>query len=294
MSHTIRSVYRDRTDIGTGVRPEGIWHMAFHHDIDRPCVQYSTDSGFATVTLDTPHNGNALSSRLVKELLEELERAGNAQRVRAVILTHTGPVFGAEADANELANADPNAVAIERSLWLADVICAVLDLPKPVLAQVNGEVRGGGMGLLAACDIAVAGPRSSFAFTEVRLGTAPFLVSLAVLPRLNSAAARRYFLTGEEFDAETAEKMGLITMAADDPGAEIVYLCTKLAQCSPQGLAESKRLATAHVRAGFDRCAADMAARAGDLFGTEEAIEGTAALFEHRPARWALESRYGA
>ncbi|WP_067830558.1 enoyl-CoA hydratase family protein [Nocardia inohanensis] len=252
-----------------------------------PFVRYAVADGFATLTLDSPHNRNALSSRLITELLAGLEQAAADDAVRGVILTHTGNTFCAGADLKETLDADPAAAADIRTRWMISVLRTILEMPKPVVAQVNGNVRAGGMGILAACDIAVAGTSSSFGLTEVRIGLAPFMISLPLLPRLSARAAARYFSTGETFDAAEAERIGLITVAAEDPAIETARLCGELRKGAPQGLAESKRLVNADLLIAFDRAAEDLAKRSAGFFGTPQVIEGMTAFFQKRPPNWA-------
>ncbi|RDI42360.1 enoyl-CoA hydratase family protein [Nocardia mexicana] len=256
-------------------------------DTGTPYVRYEVQDGFAVLTLDSPHNRNALSSRLVRELLAGLEQAAADDQARGVVLTHTGNTFCAGADLKEALDADPAAAADIRTGWMLDVLRRILDLPKPVVAQVDGNVRAGGMGILAACDIAVAGQDSSFALTEARIGLAPFMISLTLLPRMTSRSAARYYQTGEKFDAAEAERIGLITLAVDDPAAEVGRLREELRKGSPQGLAESKRLVNAAMLAEFDRSAAELAKRSGSFFGTPEVVEGMTAFFQRRPPSWA-------
>jgi enoyl-CoA hydratase len=256
-----------------------------------PYVRYEVSGGFATVTLDSPHNRNAISSRLVGELRQALADAAADDTVRGVVLTHTGGTFCAGADLAEASatpDADPAELSARRTAQMIDLLRAFLELPKPIVARVDGHVRAGGMGLVGACDLVVAGPASTFALTEARLGLAASIISLTVLPRLTSRAAGRYFLTGEKFGPGQAEAIGLVTIAADDPGATVGGLLAALRQGSPQGLAESKKLTTARVLADFDRDAAELAAQSARLFGSEEAREGMTAFFQKRPPRWAL------
>ena len=254
---------------------------------ETPFVRYAVSDGFAVLTLDSPHNRNALSSRLVRELLAGLQRAAADDDARGVILTHTGNTFCAGADLKEALDADPATAADQRTRWMIDVLRDILTLPKPVVAQVDGNVRAGGMGILAACDLAVAGPGSSFALTEARIGLAPFMISLTLLPRLTARAAARYYQTGETFDAVEAERIGLITVAAPDAAAEVSRLRGELRKGSPQGLAESKRLVNAALLEEFDRSAEELAKRSAGFFGTPEVIEGMTAFFQRRPPSWA-------
>ncbi|MBF6202282.1 enoyl-CoA hydratase-related protein, partial [Nocardia cyriacigeorgica] len=115
--------------------------------------------------------------------------------------------------------------ADQRTRVMIDVLRGILASPKPVVAQIDGNVRAGGMGIIGACDLVVAGPGSSFALTEVRIGMAPFMISLTLVPRMDQRSASRYFLTGEKFDAATAREIGLVTVAAGDAAAEVKRLC---------------------------------------------------------------------
>ncbi|MBJ8346524.1 enoyl-CoA hydratase family protein [Antrihabitans sp. YC2-6] len=250
-------------------------------------VRYDVDSGFATLTLDSPHNRNALSSKLVRELVEGLEQAAGDPAVRGIVLTHAGNTFCAGADLSEASNADPAVAADDRTRAMLTLLRQLIEVPKPVVAVIDGNVRAGGMGIVAACDIVIAGSGSSFALTEVRLGLAPFMISLTLLPRLSSRAASRYYLTGEKFDAAEAAHVGLVTIAVDDPQAELAKVRDDLRKGSPQGLAESKRLVTAAMLAEFDRSADELAARSASFFGTDEVREGMMAFLQRRQPSWA-------
>ncbi|MGW9303078.1 enoyl-CoA hydratase family protein [Streptomyces cyaneofuscatus] len=236
------------------------------------------DRGVATLTLDSPANRNALSAQLVAELRDSLMACAADDTVRAVVLTHTGSTFCAGADLK--APPDPEAfVGLMRD---------IVALPKPVVARVDGHVRAGGLGLLAACDIAVAGEASSFALTESRLGLAPAVISLTLLPRVDRTAANRYYLTGERFDAAEAARIGLVTVAAGDVDLDKVLepVLDGLRRASPQGLAASKELVTATVLRSFDQYAEDLIARSAALFASDEAREGMTAFLERRDPAW--------
>ncbi|NEW44715.1 enoyl-CoA hydratase family protein [Nocardia cyriacigeorgica] len=254
---------------------------------EAPFVRYEVADGFATLTFDSPHNRNALSSKLVRELLAGIDAAVADPAVRGIVLTHTGNTFCAGADLSEAANSDPAAAADQRTRQMIDVLRGLVAAPKPVIAQIDGNVRAGGMGIIAACDLVVAGPSSSFALTEVRIGMAPFMISLTLLPKLDQRAANRYYLTGEKFDTAVAQQIGLITIAADDAATEVERLCGELRKGSPQALAESKKLVNAQLLAGFDAEAEELAERSGSFFGTPEVIEGMTAFLQKRPPSWA-------
>lgn len=253
-------------------------------DSDTELVHYVVDRGSATVTLDSPANRNALSAQLVRELSAHLARAAADDAVRTVVLTHTTTTFCAGADLAESGREGGPTQGMNR---LVAMLRQILELPKPVVACVEGNVRAGGLGLLGACDIAIVGRTSSFAFTEVRLGLAPAIISLTVLPRLGDRAAARYFLTGERFDADEAARIGLVTEVATDPAAALALLLGELRACSPQGLAETKQLTTRAILADFDAAAEVLSAQSARLFGSAEAREGIASFLERRPPSWA-------
>jgi enoyl-CoA hydratase len=250
-------------------------------------VRYGVENGFATITLDSPHNRNAISSKLMTELRQGFADAAADPEVRGIVLTHTGNTFCAGADLSEASNSDPAVAADERTRSMIELLRGILELPKPVIALIDGNVRAGGMGIVAACDIVVAGESSSFALTEVRIGLAPFMISLTLLPRLTSRAASRYYLTGEKFDAATAAGIGLITVFTEDPYAESARICADLRKGSPQGLAEGKRLANAAMIAGFDSSADELANRSASFFSTDEVKEGMTAFLQKRLPSWA-------
>jgi enoyl-CoA hydratase len=250
-------------------------------------VCYASDGPVARLTLDSPRNRNALSSALVGQLHDGLRRAAEDPAVRAVVLAHTGTTFCAGADLSEATGGDPREAAAGRAHELAAVLRAIVACPVPVIAAVDGHVRAGGMGLVGACDIVIAGPRSTFALTEARIGVAPAIISLTLLPKLAPRAAARYYLTGETFDARRAADIGLVTSTADDVGFAVDAVTADLAKASPQGLAASKALTTAAVLAGFDRDADRLAEESARLFVSDEAREGMLAFLEKRPPRWA-------
>lgn len=246
-------------------------------------VQYSAERAVARIALDSPRNRNALSAALIGQLTDALQAAAADDSVRAVELTHTGSTFCAGADLSEASQGGMRA-GTERVIALLKLI---VSLPKPVVGSIDGHVRAGGLGLIGACDIVLAGPQSTFAFTEVRLGLAAAMISLTTLPRMQPRAAGRYFLTGETFNAETAASIGLVTEAVDDIDASTRTVLDALRAASPQGLRETKPLLTSALLAGFDAKAADLAELSARLFDSAEAAEGMAAFLAKRPPSWA-------
>jgi enoyl-CoA hydratase len=239
---------------------------------------HARDRAVHTLTLDSPHNRNALSAALVRELGEALTACGRDPDTRAVVLTHTGSTFCAGADLRDPPLPED----------LVGLLKHVLELRKPVLARVAGHVRAGGLGLLAACDIAVATPAATFAFTEVRIGVAPAVISLPLIPRADPRLLARYCLTGERFEAAEALRMGLVTAVGEDADAVLGPLLDALRKAAPQGLAETKLLLTAKVLEAFDREAADLTALSARLFSSAQAREGITAFLERRDPAWVV------
>ncbi|MFJ2259674.1 enoyl-CoA hydratase family protein [Streptomyces sp. NPDC087844] len=242
-------------------------------------VRRSYERGITTLSLDAPERRNALSARLVADLADALREAGKNGDVRAVVLTHTGNTFSAGADLSDPPHPDV----------LVALLRQIVELPKPVVARVTGHVRAGGLGLLGACDLAAASQEATFAFTEVRIGVAPAVISLPLLPRLDPRAVARYYLTGEKFDAVEAARIGLVTVAGAAGEAVDTVLAPVLdglRRASPQGLAETKRLLTARVLDTFDRDAADLTALSARLFSSAQAREGMTAFLERRDPPW--------
>lgn len=253
-------------------------------------VRYTIERSVARLTLDSPGNRNALSAALVEQLHQGLTDATEEAGVRAVVLGHTGGTFCAGADLAQASAgpqpADPAEIAVDRARELTRLLRRILELPMPVVAAIDGHVRAGGLGLVGACDIAVAGPTSTFALTEARIGVAPSIISLTLLPKMTSRAAGRYFLTGEKFGAAEAADIGLVTIAADDIDATVATLTAAIGKASPQGLAASKALTTAPLLAAFDRDAEALIRQSVELFASEQASEGMLAFLQKRQPNW--------
>jgi methylglutaconyl-CoA hydratase len=247
-------------------------------------VTSRTHRGVATITLDSPHNRNALSTALVDQLLAAVLAASDDDAVRVVVLSHTGPVFSAGADLVETAAALASGdLPMAR---LGAVLVALAECPKPVVARVGGAVRGGGMGLVAAADIAVCPSTATFAFSEVRLGVVPAVISATVLPVLAPRAAAELMLTGDTFTGDRAAEVGLVTAAVpeDSLDATVDRYVASLVRCGPSALAATRRLL---------RDPADLAARLEALtalslehFGSAEGREGMAAFAARRDPAW--------
>ncbi|MFI7420604.1 enoyl-CoA hydratase-related protein [Nonomuraea sp. NPDC049684] len=240
--------------------------------------------GVATVTLDSPANRNALSRRLLAELAEHLRWALAEPDARVIVLTGTGPVFCSGADLKEQrGDADAPVTAS-----FPEIMTLLWESPKPVICRLNGTARAGGLGLVAACDFAIAPDTASFAFTEVRLGVVPAMISVPVLRRLDPRAAAEYFLTGEVFDAATAARIGLLTRAVpqDELDATVGHYAGMLARGGPEALAITKRLVREVPAVSFEEGLRRMSELSAERFTSAEGQEGIAAFMDKRPPKW--------
>ncbi len=248
-------------------------------------VHLAVEAGVATVTLDSPANRNALSRQLRAELGDRLERAVADPDVRVLVLTHTGPVFCSGMDLREARGGDASQQGINEFPGLLE---ALWTSPKPSIARLAGPARAGGIGLVAACDVAIAADTTTYAFSEVRLGVVPAVISVPVLPRLQARAAHELFLTGEVFDAARAVGIGLLNRAvpADELDAEVRRYARMLALGGPEALAATKLLLNAGDAEPFGETLAAATELSARHFASAEGQEGIAAFAEKRPARW--------
>ncbi|MBS4102011.1 enoyl-CoA hydratase family protein [Tsukamurella paurometabola] len=254
---------------------------------DDALVRYETRGGAAYLTIDSPHNRNAISQRLLADLSAGLERAAADDAARAVVLTHTGTTFCAGADLKEAAANGAGSDPKSRTLAMIGAMRGIIECPKPVIAQVDGHVRAGGFGLIGSCDFVFAGPGVSFAVTETRIGVAPAMVSLVLLPHLPSRVASTLLLTGRKFDGAEAAGYGLITAAVADPASAVAEQLRELQLCSPQGLRETKQILWHDVLRSFDERADALGEQSARLFGSPESVEGITAFLQKRAPSWA-------
>lgn len=242
-------------------------------------VHCTVVGGVATITLDSPTNRNALSRQLVTDLNKALDRCQQPD-VRAAVLTHADPVFCSGADLKERSSDTQEAQAAGNPM--ADAMERLASMNAITIAAVNGPVRAGGVGLMAACDLIVVQRDVTFAFTEVRIGVAPAIISVPILARCGWSKLAAPFLTGEAFDAEAARDMGLITHVADDVGDAVATLVKGILAGAPKAVAASKQLLR-----NPSTSYAEMAVLSESLFRSDEAAEGMRAFAEKRPPSWA-------
>jgi methylglutaconyl-CoA hydratase len=249
-------------------------------------VRTATAAGIATLTLDSPANRNALSTPLMRELIEALAGALTDPSVRVVVLSHTGPVFSSGADLRETAEARANGTIPAE--MMGDLLAALWEFPKPVIARVGGPARAGGLGLIAAADIAVCTRDATFAFSEVRIGVIPAIISATVLPRLAPRAAAELYLTGEVFDGVRAAEVGLVTTAvpAEALDGAVAGYCDALVHGGPLALAGTKQLLRRTPKENLRADLAELSERSAGYFRSDEGAEGIAAFREKRVPNW--------
>lgn len=243
-------------------------------------VHYEVRDGLATLTLDSPHNRNALSRQLVTELFGHLEAAAADAGVTVVLVRAEGRVFCSGADLSE-ASTDGMEEGARRIVELQRLI-AMLD--KPVVTRLHGAVRAGGIGIVAASDIAIAAEDATFALTEVKLGLAAAIISLTVHARMTPRGAALTTLGGEVFTGTEAAAYGLVTTAvpADALDDEVARVCASLATGAAQGLRESKRILNRDLVARIDAHGEEMAALSARLFASDEAREAMTAFLSRK------------
>jgi methylglutaconyl-CoA hydratase len=248
-------------------------------------VHYEVSRGVARITLDSPHNRNALSAQLRRELGAHLGAAVEDDAVRVIVLDHTGPVFCAGMDLKEAGGASATEQGVNE---FPAILERIWTSPKPVVAKLGGPARAGGVGIVAAADIAVAAEDATFAFTEVRIGVVPAIISVTVLPRLLPRAAHELFLTGEKFDAHRAVEIGLLNSAvpANKLDDQVEYYTSMLGLGGPNALSATKAMLRRQRPSDMSSDFADMLALSARHFASEEGQEGISSFAEKRPARW--------
>jgi len=251
-------------------------------------VRSAVVAGVARITLDSPANRNALSVALLTELLAAVDRALADDAVRAVVLTGTGPVFCSGVDLKEQREHNEERGAAPAPRMMVELFTAMIEGPKPLVARVNGHARAGGVGLIGACDLAVAPASATFGFAEVRVGVVPAVISVTTLPHLTSRAASELYLTGEPFDATRAAEIGLLTRAVPDDGldAEVDRLVGLLRLAGPEAARETRRLLRPRPHQPLTEAFEAMLALSQERFASAEALEGMRAFAAKRPPAW--------
>jgi methylglutaconyl-CoA hydratase len=245
----------------------------------------------ATVTLNRPDVRNAFNEFTIAELSLAFNELGRHDGVRAIVLAASGPAFCAGADLNwmkkmALYSHSENAEDAEK---LADMLRTIYLCPKPVVAKVQGDCYAGGMGLVAACDIAVCASAVSFCLSEVKLGLIPATISPYVIKSMGENAARRYFLTAEKFTAQEAHRIGFVhdVVSAEALDAHVDSIVKSLVTSSPNAVREAKVLVREVSGKAVDSAlVVDTAERIANIRSSEEGREGVASFLEKRKPSW--------
>jgi methylglutaconyl-CoA hydratase len=253
-------------------------------------ISYSVRDQVATVTLDRPEIHNAFNEVMIAELTEIFKKVSEDESVRVVVLTGNGKSFSAGADLNWMKKMinygyDQN---LEDSLKLAELFYLMYSLPKPIIARVNGAAIGGGTGLVAVCDIAIAAENAKFSLSEVKLGLVPACISPYVIRKVGEGKCREFFLTGERLTAQRALEVGLVNhvVSSEELDQAVQEKVNQLISSGPKALAMCKELLKSVTGMDFEKAktyTADMIAsmRIGD-----EGQEGMNAFLEKRKPKW--------
>ncbi len=260
-----------------------------------PVLVDATPGGIAVVRLNRPHRHNAFNDRMIEALDDAFETLRVADHVRVVILRGAGKTFSAGADLEWMQSAahftrEENEAD---ALALAHMLQKLHALPQLTIAAVQGGAIGGGAGLVAACDVAVALSRTVFRFSEVRLGLTPATIAPFVVHAIGPRWARALFATGEAFDCAFAEKIGLVHYVVDDEAeleAKLEHLAKLAFHAAPEALRDAKALADDVYGRPIDNAIAHLTAkRIAGRRASEEGKEGVAAFLEKRKPAWAKD-----
>jgi len=247
-------------------------------------LRVEPDGDLLRVRLARPERRNAFDAELIRELTEAFSDVGD--QVRAVLLAGEGKSFSAGADVDWMRSSielsyEENVADARRLRMMLETIDSC---PAPVVARVHGHALGGGCGLVACADIAVAAPDAVFAFSEVKLGIIPAVISPFALAKINPSAARRYFVTGEKFDAETALRIGLVHGVDEDLDGAVDAIVGELRSAGPDAARHAKKLVLERPDGlGTER-------RIAQRRTSDEGQEGLRAFLEKRDPSWASKS----
>ncbi|MBU0497419.1 MAG: enoyl-CoA hydratase/isomerase family protein [Candidatus Thermoplasmatota archaeon] len=242
------------------------------------------------ITLNRPDVHNAMNEQLMMELTTIFRHLSNDQDTHVIILSGAGKSFCAGADLNWMKSMakyshDEN---IRDSTLLLDLYETIYTCSKPVIGKINGHAFGGGLGLIAVCDITIGVPNSKFAFSEANLGIIPSVISSYIIPRINLATMRHYFITAEQFDTNTAQKIGLIDIIVDPEYLEstIDKYIEMLNTSGPKAIQEVKKLLINLQKMDIDKYKDHTVKKIAELRVSQEGQEGINAFLEKRTPKW--------
>lgn len=252
-------------------------------------ITVSKESNIATIFLNRPDVHNAMNEKLMKELTDCFKKLDKDKDTRAIIITGNGKSFCAGADLNWMKSmvAYSKEENIKDSNLLLDLYESIYSCSKPVIAKVNGHAFGGGIGLFAACDIAIAVPDCKFAFSEVKLGIIPAVISTYISRRMKISDMRRLFVTGERFNSDYAKEVGLIDFVESEDMDKIIEKYTKIIRSSgPKAIIEVKKLVDACEKMDVEKYKRFSVEKISELRVSDEGQEGINAFLEKRKSKW--------
>ncbi|HEY2215461.1 MAG TPA: enoyl-CoA hydratase-related protein [Acidimicrobiales bacterium] len=244
-------------------------------------VRHHEERGIHTLTLDSPHNRNALSSQLLSELAHGLRDATTDPSTRAIVITGAGTVFCSGADLSERNKGV--------TTGMPEILSLITASPAPVIVRVNGHARAGGLGLIAAADMSVAPTKASFGFSEVRVGVAPAMIMVPALRVADRRFLTQMCLTGETFDAAAAAAAGLLTATVDDEVGLDQWVSDRILsilKSAPGAVKATKELLESLPGTPWDAALALAQTRSAELFASAEATEGMDAFLAKRTPAW--------
>lgn len=258
-------------------------------------ITVETAGGVATVTLNRPDSHNALTPEMIAGLTAAFDRLAVDSGVRIIILTGAGRSFCAGADLSAMRAAADFSFAenVADGEAIFDLMSAVDNCPRPVIGRINGAAIGGGAGVVSCCDIVVALERATFAFSEVRLGIVPAVISPFVVAKIGQSAARELFLTGERFPTSRAQDMGLVHHVVPDEAAldeKVAERVATLLNAAPGAQAVAKELIKRVAHAPRDQMRAETSGIIAERRASTEGREGMSSFLEKRAPSWQAEA----
>lgn len=259
-------------------------------------IRLNVSGGVARITMARPEKHNAFDDVLIADLTRSFEAAGQDDSVRVVVLEAEGKSFSAGADLGWMQRMAgySNEENLADARKLANMVRTLSELPRPTIARVQGAAFGGGVGLVAACDIALASHAANFCLSEARLGLIPSVISPYVVEAMGARAARKYFLTAEHFDADEAHALGLVheVVPRERLNGRLDELIEHLLDKGPNAMAACKDLIR-RVASGpvDDAMVEDTAQRIADIRATDEGREGVRAFLEKRGPNWRMTTK---
>ncbi len=246
---------------------------------------YEVKNGGAWIALNRPEKRNALSGLLISEVFDHVAAANEDDAVRCIVITGNGPGFCSGADLKDDRGLPAGR---ERAVAYPELLSAIQDSPKPVIAAINGPAFAGGLGLVGACDIAVAVDTAQFSFSEVRIGVIPAVISVVCLPKLGTHHGMKLFITGERFTGQQAVDMGFVhrAVAAEQLESAVQEEIDMIRKGGPIAVIECKKLVRQVPLLSREQGFAETAPWSARMFGSEEAREGMLAFRERRDAAW--------